>query len=110
MSRQTTTLDDAWTKVKRRRVATAQNWNCYWCGFPMCEVKGCGLYVSLDHLVPRHNGGLTRPGNYVAAHIKCNADRHPELNRRKHSEPALVATTGETKTESPFAILIGRIK
>jgi hypothetical protein len=27
------------------------------------------------------------------------------MNKRKASEPLLVATTGETETESPFAIL-----
>jgi hypothetical protein len=61
--------------------------------------------VSLDEIVPRHMGGVAKAGNVVAAHRKCNVERHPEMNKRKASEPLLVATTGETETESPFAIL-----
>lgn len=99
------TPEDNWTKAKRRRIAEKQGWKCYWCGIPMCTIPNCPLQVSLDEIKPRHNGGVARHGNYVAACRKCNSERHPELNRRKHSEPLLVATTGETETLSPFAVL-----
>ena len=110
MSRLRATPDDDWIKVKRRRVAEKQGGLCHWCGQPMNDVPNDPMQVSLDELVPRHMGGKPRAGNYVAAHRKCNSDRHPEMNRRKASEPLLAATTGETETESPFAILKGLIK
>lgn len=110
MSNQLPTPEDNWIKAKRRRVAEQQGWLCHWCGEPMNEIVNDPLQVSLDHLIPKHNGGVTRPGEYVAAHRKCNDTRHPELNRRPATEPALVATTGETATESPFSVLKGRLK
>jgi hypothetical protein len=109
MSRRILTPDDVGIKVKRRRIAEQQNWQCHWCGLPMNEIWNDPMQVSLDELNPRHNGGAPRHGNFVAAHRKCNSERHPELNRRKWSEPKLVATTGETETESPFAILKGKM-
>jgi len=109
MSWRARTPDDNWAKVKRRRMAERQGWLCHWCGLPMNEVPNDLMQVSLDEIVPRHMGGVARHGNYVAAHRKCNSDRHPEMNRRKKTEPLLAATTGETETESPFAILKGLI-
>jgi HNH endonuclease len=99
-------MTDAQIKVARTRAACRQNWRCHWCGLAMCTEPNCPWQVSLDHVVPKHAGGEDRPDNYVAAHRKCNAERHPELNRRPHSEPVLVATTGET-ARSPFEILKG---
>lgn len=105
MSRRARTPDDNWLKVKRRRAAEKQGWLCHWCGLPMNEIPNDPMQVSLDELVPQHNGGVARHGNYVAAHRKCNSSRHPEMDRRKKIEPLLVATTGETETESPFVVL-----
>ena len=91
-------------------MAEQQNWLCHWCGLLMNEIHNDLMQVSLDEVVPRHMGGVARHGNYVAAHRKCNGDRHPEMNTRKKTEPLLAATTGETETNSPFAILKGLIK
>jgi hypothetical protein len=97
--------DHAGLKTLRRRLAIKQGWKCHWCGLPMTLDHNTDWQVSLDEIVPRHMGGAPRHGNVVAAHRKCNGGRHPEIERRKASEPLLVATTGETETESPFAIL-----
>lgn len=110
MSRRDRTPEDNWVKVKRRRMAEQQGWLCHWCGLLMNEIHNDPMQVSLDEIVPRHMGGVARHGNYVAAHRKCNGDRHPEMNTRKKTEPLLAATTGETETNSPFAILKGLIK
>lgn len=99
------TPEDRWVKAKRRRAAARQGWRCHWCGEPMNQIPNDPLQVSIDEIVPKHNGGVTRPGNYVAAHRSCNEGRHPELNQRKASEPALVASSGEPDTPSPFAVL-----
>jgi len=110
MSRQLRTPEDAWVKAKRRRAAIRQGWKCHWCGEKMNQIPNDPLQVSLDELVPRHNGGVAKAGNYVAAHRKCNAERHPELMKRKQTEPGLVLTIGEDTVESPFAILKDKIK
>jgi 5-methylcytosine-specific restriction endonuclease McrA len=104
------TPEDNWLKAKRRRAAARQNWRCHWCGLPMNEIPNDPFQVSLEHLVPRYCGGVTRPGTYVAAHRKCNSERHPELNRGKATGSAIVATTGEFETPSPFAVLLGKIR
>ena len=110
MSRRVRTPEDSWIKAKRRRMAAQQNWLCHWCGLLMNEIPDDPMQVSLDEIVPRHMGGVARHGNYVAAHRRCNDTRHPEMNQRKKAESPLVATTGETETESPFAVLLGRIR
>jgi len=92
-------------KAKRLRAAIKQEWKCYWCGCLMCRVKGCPQQVTIDHKIPRHNGGTLRPGNYVAACFKCNSERHPEMNRFPKSAGVVVATSGEVQSESPFAKL-----
>jgi len=99
------TPEDDWTRTKRRRIAVKQGWKCYWCGFPMTLAHNDDWQVSLDEIVPRHMGGVAKPGNVVAAHRKCNEARHPEMNKRKASDPSLVATSGETSSGSPFDIL-----
>jgi hypothetical protein len=100
--------EDNWIRVRRSRAADKQNWHCHWCGVSMCRVHGCPNQVTLDHMVPKHNGGTLRHG-YVAACAKCNNERHPEVNHMKKQPNNLVATTGEPETESPFAKLKGLI-
>lgn len=97
--------DRAWIRAKRRRAAEQQDWKCFWCGCMMCRVHGCPQQATLDHIVPKHNGGTLRPGNFVAACHRCNSERHPEMNALKVSPSPVVATTGEVQTESPFAKL-----
>jgi len=97
-------------RAKRLRAAEKQNWKCHWCGIAMCRVKGCPQQVTIDHVIPRHNGGTLRPGNFVAACFKCNSERHPELNRLPYHENPVVATTGEVQSESPFAKLKELVK
>jgi hypothetical protein len=99
------TPEDNWVKAKRLRAADRQGWLCHWCGVLMTTVKNSPMEVTIDEIVPKHMGGVAKPGNFVAAHRRCNESRHPEMEKRKASEPLLVATTGETETESPFAIL-----
>jgi 5-methylcytosine-specific restriction endonuclease McrA len=78
---------------------------CYWCGEPMVtdveptHPKLC----TADHLVPRYAGGQAVAGNIVAACQACNNARNgPETNRRRASEPGLVASVGDDAPHSPF--------
>jgi hypothetical protein len=97
--------DEIWIKSKRLRIAERQHWRCYWCGQLMCQVPNCPRQVSIDHKIPKHNGGTLRPGNFVAACRECNSGRHPEMMKGKPQPDNLYATTGEIKTPSPFGIL-----
>jgi HNH endonuclease len=105
MSKKPRSKDDEWIKAKRRKAAAQQNWRCYWCQQLMCEIQNCPHQATLDHLIPKHQGGTLKPGNYVAACRKCNSERHPDLNRTK-GNGALFATSGEVHT-SPFEKLKG---
>lgn len=91
--------------VKRRRLlpalAEAQNWRCCWCGFRMIRnrdvmpevraILGDGgrrphllrmavlRSASVEHVVPRCDGGTDEPGNLVVSCRCCNEFRsnHP---------------------------------
>lgn len=97
-------------KAKRLRAAARQEWKCFWCGCLMCRVHGCPQQLTIDHRIPKHNGGTLRAGNYVAACFKCNSERHPEMNQFPKSKSPIVASSGETKSESPFAKLKELVK
>ena len=64
----------------------------------LCQDNAC----SADHLVPRHDGGMTEPGNIVAACRKCNSERHPEWNKSAKSDGYLFATAGDDAPRSAF--------
>lgn len=63
---------------------------CYYCGQPMWErnakshalrlnitkLQAQDLRCTAEHRVARQDGGGNRASNIVAAHRKCNADRH----------------------------------
>jgi 5-methylcytosine-specific restriction endonuclease McrA len=76
----------------------------------MCRVVGCPQQVTLDHVIPKHNGGTLQPGNYVAACQRCNSERHPEMNALPKTAGPIVASTGEVQSESPFAKLKELVK
>jgi len=103
------TPEDNWLRAKRLRQAEKQGWRCHWCGLPMNQIHNDPMQASIEHLTPKHLGGVTRPGTYVVAHAKCNGTRHPELDRRKATEPDLVLSTGEFETPSPFAVLKDKV-
>lgn len=54
----------------RRHACKAQAGLCFYCGRPM------GKDITAEHLVARKDGGQDKRGNIVAAHYRCNADRH----------------------------------
>lgn len=99
-------------QVLRAAAVRAQGNLCYWCGKEMLpalpENETDPRMVSADHLIPLHNGGMTRPGNIVAACRLCNSSRHPELNKVKGGQPTI--TIGEDKPTSPFEILTTKFR
>jgi len=92
--------------VLRDRAAQRQNMLCHWCGIEMrTDVEpNHPQFLTAEHLIPKHAGGKTRPGNIVAACRKCNNERHPEMNRSPQS--AVVSySCGDDRPHSPFAVL-----
>ncbi|WP_352441076.1 HNH endonuclease signature motif containing protein [Mesorhizobium sp. M0098] len=74
----------------RRAALIVQNYNCYYCEFPIwesdCEgfARTHGISTKLarrfrataEHLIPRCEGGPDTRGNIVAACLHCNTARH----------------------------------
>jgi 5-methylcytosine-specific restriction endonuclease McrA len=67
------------TAMKRARIYIRDRYRCQYCG----EQKAA-LDLTLDHILPRAQGGATTPQNLVAACVKCNqrkGNRTPEQAR-----------------------------
>ena len=58
--------------------------------------------MTADHVRPVVYGGLTRPGNVVAACYQCNQERGAELTREWGGD---VYVVGDDTPSSPFAVL-----
>lgn len=63
------------TPKLRDVVFESQNFQCYYCGVQMEWIAGCRSPISptLDHVVPRVDGGLTVLDNLVGACSLCNS-------------------------------------
>jgi hypothetical protein len=93
----------AWLlRVLRKRAIKRQGNLCHWCTFEMEPPGNEPMSATAEHLTPIHAGGQTTAANIVAAHGKCNRERHPELNR---TGGGLVASVGDDTPRSPFAVL-----
>lgn len=84
--------------ILRNRAAREQNNLCHWCAGPMNPSTNPTdpLRLSGDHLIPVHAGGRTVVGNIVAAHARCNSERHPDLQTGNVS-------SGDVKVESSLS-------
>ena len=92
----------------RRAASRSQGGLCYWCGQAMSPPgdEADPLSETGDHLVPRYQGGLTRPGNIVAACRRCKNQRCSETNRmKKQPGTSVVASAGDPAPASPFDVL-----
>lgn len=66
--------------VKRRRAhRLLREWygdNCHWCGKPMdFEAKDAPASATIEHLIPRCEGGRNALFNLRLAHSRCNNAR-----------------------------------
>lgn len=65
-----------WKLVYTRcRLAEAQNWKCCWCGKECRPEPGYRNSVSLEHIVPRSEGGTDDIENLAMACVRCNNKR-----------------------------------
>jgi 5-methylcytosine-specific restriction endonuclease McrA len=95
-----------WTlETLRKRAFREQGGLCYWCQQPMKThgAQNDPLLCTADHLIPRYAGGLTKPGNIVAACRKCNNGRQVETNLPRKDEQQW--RYGDDTPRSPFARL-----
>jgi 5-methylcytosine-specific restriction endonuclease McrA len=74
-------LPSAAVSFSRRNVFKRDHWTCQYCG-----VQPGGEELTIDHVVPRSQGGTSTWDNCVLSCIACNkrkADRTPEQARMK---------------------------
>jgi 5-methylcytosine-specific restriction endonuclease McrA len=74
-------LPKAAVTFSRRNVFKRDHWTCQYCG-----VQPGGDELTIDHVLPRSQGGVSAWDNCVLACIDCNkrkADRTPEQARMK---------------------------
>ena len=67
------------TTMKRARIYIRDNYRCQYCG-----INKLAKDLTLDHILPRAQGGESTPQNLVAACVKCNqrkGNRTPEQAR-----------------------------
>lgn len=58
-------------KIARHNISIGKYPICHLCGKPITKQED----FSLDHLVPKSQGGMTTPSNLKPAHKKCNMER-----------------------------------
>lgn len=95
--------DGVLLRMLRSTACRKQRGRCYWCNGLMLQGQQHQLhpnYATAEHLVPVYAGGLTKPGNIVAACAKCNNERNTETNRTKIK--GVVFTSGDDTPRSPF--------
>jgi len=76
MTQATTTARGYGAGWRRRAAAIKQRDRgiCHWCRLPGA--------TSVDHVVPKIEGGTDHPANLVAAHVACNSRRSMEWNHK----------------------------
>lgn len=59
----------------RTRVAEAQNWRCCWCGVECDARRGRKTSATVEHVVPKSQGGADEWENMALACSDCNGKR-----------------------------------
>jgi len=63
-------------KVYRRTIVSEQqNHRCCYCGIRTTEVQGFKYSATVEHIIPKSQGGPDDLDNYALACYKCNNDR-----------------------------------
>lgn len=62
-------------KTKREKIADRYQWRCYWCGCGLRRELGYQNSATIEHLVPKSQGGPDRIWNLAAACRRCNHTR-----------------------------------
>lgn len=60
--------------------------NCHWCGKAMCfETRQEPRSATIEHVIPKSEGGTNKESNLRLAHRRCNEDRSVPTPRRCRS-------------------------
>lgn len=59
----------------RNRLAEAQNWRCCWCAGITVPESGQHDSATIEHVIPRCEGGADHPDNYAMSCSDCNRKR-----------------------------------
>ncbi len=62
-------------KYTRCRLSEAQNHRCCWCGRHTTDERGRGHSATVEHVVPKAEGGSDDMDNLVMACMRCNNER-----------------------------------
>ena len=62
------------SKTRRRKIYERDGWRCVWCLVRVCDVSDCMLCAgaTLDHIVPRSEGGSHATNNLITCCMGCN--------------------------------------
>jgi Fe-S-cluster-containing dehydrogenase component len=63
---------------KRVQLAINQCWRCHWCAQACREDIGWMNSATIEHVLPRSQGGPNEPWNLVMACHRCNTARHDQ--------------------------------
>lgn len=59
----------------RTRLAEAQNWRCCWCGRHVSIFRGRRDSATIEHVLPKSQGGTDDWENLAMSCARCNSDR-----------------------------------
>lgn len=59
----------------RCRLSESQNWKCCWCGVECSELPKKKNSATIEHVIPRSEGGRDEWDNYAMACFDCNQKR-----------------------------------
>lgn len=63
---------------KRAAIYERDGWECAYCGRGPCDKRNrqqAAVILTLDHLIPRSEGGANSADNLVTACLRCNSSR-----------------------------------
>lgn len=63
----------------KEKLLKIQNWRCCWCGHTLALE-----FATIEHIIPKFNGGISHPDNYAVAHLECNKLRGHNLDIEPH--------------------------
>lgn len=84
----------------RTVLSERQNHKCCYCGGVMNDIPNNRRQVSIEHVIPESNGGLTDLWNCVAAHRRCNSRR--QTNALVEEKLVVLGLTNDQQFVIPY--------
>lgn len=76
-------------------------WSCHLCNAPIVQKPSRDerMNLSIDHLLPRSDGGLDYPSNVHIAHLSCNKSRRNKPLSRMNTAPDVTELFSESSND-----------